>query len=62
MSKVVVVDEYDNEGRLVKRTTTTETEQPPWAIKPYWWSEPYRVTCGSSIVTSDKSIKYVTVN
>lgn len=62
MSKVTVVDEYDNEGRLVKRTTTTEPEPTPWYIQPYWWSEPYRVTCGSGIVTSDKTIKYATVN
>ena len=38
MKKVVMVEEYDGEGKLVKRTVTTEEEMYPYTYPTYvYW-------------------------
>ena len=46
MKKVVMVEEYDGEGKLVKRTVTTEEEIYPTIYRTtsnsnIYWTKPY---------------------
>ena len=62
--ETIVVEEFDENGKITKRTTTTkESSQDNYQQPPFWWqNQPtvtYRDYTGDNITTTTKTVSNV---
>ena len=60
-TETVVVEEFDENGKIIKRTTTTkESSQDDYQQPQFWWQDPppvkYRGYTGDTVTTATTTV------